>query len=46
MLVKLYVENNPIEIREINRPSYKSKAVISKIGDISGSSKVIVQCIP
>ena len=42
MLVKLYVENNQIKIREINLTSYKTKTVVSKIGDIGGSSKVIV----
>ena len=42
MLVKLYVENNQIKIREINLTSYKSKTVVSKIGYIGGSSKVIV----
>ena len=30
MLVKLYVENNQIKIREINRTSYKSKTVINE----------------
>ena len=42
MLVKLYVENNQITIREINLTSYKSKTVVSKIGYISGSSKVFI----
>ena len=42
MLVKLYVEYNHIKIREINLTSYKSKTVVSKIGYIGGSSKVIV----
>ena len=40
MLVKLYVENNQIKIREINLTSYKSKTVVSKIGYIGCSSKV------
>ena len=37
MLVKLYIENNQLKIREINLTSYKSKTVVSKIGYIGGS---------
>ena len=42
MLVKLYVEYNQIKIRDISLTSCKSKTVVSKIGYIGGSSKVIV----
>ena len=49
MLVKLYIEYSQIKkkknlkkIREINLTSNKGKTVVSKIGYIGGSSKVIV----
>ena len=42
MLLKLCVEYNQIKSREVNLTSYKSKTAVSKIGDIGGSSKVII----
>ena len=46
MLVKLYIEysqkKKKKKIRETNLTSNKGKTVVSKIGYIGGSSKVIV----